>query len=277
MAIIQGIIIPKARKSAGNVTFRTIRGTTVMSEKATTQSGDPSAAQMRQRDKFGQVQKGIGGLVAAIAKATQRPDGLKSANNRLFKALYKAAAMQTAPDLIKWTNHSFFGDGGLYGEAAHNGTSLPRMVEGDVSDLMCSVSSFQQSGEQSAVVAVFDWVFNGIPEPWKGWANPENTIPASYSRIFFNSAGSLKFDSVAAYDVTFAENVTDFYSPGDAFPTDTVIIGADGNLFRVQWCVYVQEASAQPASVTSPLKYAEYRGLPLFYLNGVLLPIPWEV
>ena len=94
MAIINSMGVGRARKSMGNVTYRTVRGRTIGSQKAAPSGATtrvPSAGQVGRRAVFGQISRFVAARAADI-KASFDTTRYGSARNYFMRVNYDALA-----------------------------------------------------------------------------------------------------------------------------------------------------------------------------------------
>ncbi|KAA6344338.1 hypothetical protein EZS27_008034 [termite gut metagenome] len=99
MAIIQSLAVGKARKSAGNVTYRTVRGRTILSEKITSRAKQTrSSAQSEAQSNFKKVSQFMA-LVKDDINVSFDKTKYGSQRNNFFKLNKEAlfAAFETLP------------------------------------------------------------------------------------------------------------------------------------------------------------------------------------
>lgn len=259
MAIVRSIFIGRGRKSAGNVTLRHLRGTTIASERIVSNTSR-TALQARQRRDFGAFVEYFASDAALLGRLSQKPDGTRSAYNKLFKAIYR-------PDPANYhTNAYVFGD--LYAQAKSLGKALPYIVHGNAP---AALSTIEFAQFQEGFNAVFNFLYYNITKEQidKMWEADEFKL----GRVFYNSAGHIT-EASAIVKPRRVESGASFPA-ADAQAVDTVYFGYDGSAFRVQIAVHLTNVSAEAQDV-SFIKYASLRGLPIFDLNGFKPNIPWD-
>lgn len=259
MAIIRSIFIGRGRKSAGNVTLRHLRGTTIASERIVSNSSN-TTLQSRQRKNFRAFSQSFAPDMALLGRLTQKPEGTRSAYNRLFKAVY-----QPDPQDLH-TNAYVFGT--LYNNAYKRGSALPYLVHGNAPAAVATIQSAQFQDNYNAIVTLR--YYNLTAEQL---AKFDGLDEMAASRTYYNSAGNL------AQEVTYIHPY--LVQDGAAFPApgsqavDTLYHGYDGAAYRLQFCVHMTNNSAE-ASGVSFAKLASLRGLYRFDCNGFIPSIPWD-
>lgn len=264
MAIVNGILVPKARKSAGNLTFRTVGGVTIFSEKVT-KNPSSSGLQVKQRSNFKKVQE-FAPLVAAIGRITQKRDKNRSTYNVLYKALY--GGILNAGLALEETGNGFFGDlssgTGLaspYCLAATYGTNLPHAFVGTISPLAYAVTPREVDSKSVCQISMLCYV---------GDADIYERIKSASEGTLTRLSISRGVPSVSLTKMTYFDGKDGKW---EETPQDDFSVVEEGEFLRVTFTVFVSTDSSKTANDIASL-YA-LRGLHRLMLNGVTFAMPW--
>lgn len=168
MAKINGVIIPKASGSIGNVTFRTSQRQTVASEKiVTNKSNTPAQAEQRKLFKTNQA---IAALFRPVAKLAFRRKGWRTAYSVL------SSAIMYADDLVNFSS--------IITTANENAPKLFNLADGEI-DVVNIVYTRDKDNPNKCRMAIYAYSPEGyVPDE-------DNVTEESIRGAICNNPGSL--------------------------------------------------------------------------------------